>query len=340
MAGSKRKLWFILTALTSLIYILWRLFFTIPTKAGIVSMIAGITLFAAELISMMEAVINLRCMSREKEIPFPEISINMYPHIDVLVATHSENEELLFKTLNGCKHMEYPDPDKVHIYLCDDANRKEMADLAKKMGVGYFGMEENKHAKAGNLNNAIEKTKSPYIVTFDADMIPRSNFLMETIPYFFLPKMILENDVWRMRTKEEIDEKFKIGFIQTPQNFYNPDIFQFNFFAEANIPNEQDYFFKEVNLGRNATNSAIYAGSNTMIAREALEEIGGIRMGNITEDFATGIDIQAHGYTCYAVDKVLAEGLAPNDFQSLIKQRQRWGRGCIQTVRSLKFWTN
>ena len=261
MAGSKRKLWFILTALTSLIYILWRLFFTIPTKAGIVSMIAGITLFAAELISMMEAVINLRCMSREKEIPFPEISINMYPHIDVLVATHSENEELLFKTLNGCKHMEYPDPDKVHIYLCDDANRKEMADLAKKMGVGYFGMEENKHAKAGNLNNAIEKTKSPYIVTFDADMIPRSNFLMETIPYFFLPKMILENDVWRMRTKEEIDEKFKIGFIQTPQNFYNPDLFQFNFFAEANIPNEQDYFFKEVNLGRNATNSAIYAGS-------------------------------------------------------------------------------
>lgn len=340
MGESKRKFWFILTSLTSLIYILWRLFFTIPTKAGIVSLVAGIALFAAELISMMEAVINLRCMSREKEIPFPELPINLYPHIDVLVATHSENEELLFKTLNGCKHMEYPNPHKVHIYLCDDANRKEMADLAKKMGVGYFGMEENEHAKAGNLNNAIEKTNSPYIVTFDADMIPRSNFLMETVPYFFLPKMILENDVWRMRTEEEIDEKFKIGFIQTPQNFYNPDIFQFNFFAEANIPNEQDYFFKEVNLGRNATNSAIYAGSNTMIAREALEEIGGIRKGNITEDFATGIDIQAHGYTCYAVDKVLAEGLAPSDFQSLIKQRQRWGRGCIQTVRSLKFWTN
>lgn len=59
MGESKRKFWFILTSLTSLIYILWRLFFTIPTKAGIVSLVAGIALFAAELISMMEAVINL-----------------------------------------------------------------------------------------------------------------------------------------------------------------------------------------------------------------------------------------------------------------------------------------
>lgn len=93
-------------------------------------------------------------------------------------------------------------------------------------------------------------------------------------------------------------------------------------------------------MGRSASNAVIYAGSNTVISREALEEVGGIRTGTITEDFATGIDIQAKGYTTYAVDTVLASGLAPNDFQSLLKQRQRWGRGCVQTVRSIKFWTN
>ena len=31
---------------------------------------------------------------------------------------------------------------------------------------------------------------------------------------------------WIERTPEEIDEKFKIGFIQTPQSFYNRDLFQ------------------------------------------------------------------------------------------------------------------
>ena len=36
----------------------------------------------------------------------------------------------------------------------------------------------------------------------------------------------------------------------------------------------KDYFFREVNLGRSASNAVIYAGSNTVISREALEEVG------------------------------------------------------------------
>lgn len=333
----RKKLWFWLMTVTSVIYILWRLFFTLPLHAGIVSLVAGIALFAAEFISMLEAVIHYICMSKDKAPEFPVIPESEYPHVDVLIATHSEEPELLFKTINGCKHMEYPDPAKVHIYLCDDNDRPEMAKLAQKMGVGYFGLSGNKLAKAGNLNNALSKTDSPLVVTFDSDMIPRSSFLMKTVPYFFLPEMILEDGVWRKRTEEELDPDYKIGFVQTPQSFYNPDLFQFNFFAESNIPNEQDYFFKEVNVGRNSSNSAIYAGSNTVISRQALEEVGGIRTKTITEDFATGIDIQAKGYTCFAIDEVLASGLAPDDFPNLLKQRQRWGRGCVQTIRSARF---
>lgn len=333
----RKKLWFWLMTVTSVIYILWRLFFTLPLHAGIVSLIAGIALFSAEFISMLEAVIHYICMSKDHAPEFPVIEEADYPHVDVLIATHSEDADLLFKTLNGCKHMEYPDPAKVHIYLCDDNDRPEMAKLAQDMGVGYFGLSDNKLAKAGNLNHALSKTDSPLVVTFDADMIPRSNFLLETVPYFSLPEMILDHGEWRKRTEDEIDPDYKIGFIQTPQSFYNPDLFQFNFYAENNIPNEQDYFFKEVNLGRNSSNSAIYAGSNTVISRQALEDVGGIRTKTITEDFATGIDIQAEGYTCFAIDKVLASGLAPDDFPNLLKQRQRWGRGCVQTIRSLKF---
>ncbi len=340
MSKKKQKLWLILLVATSVIYILWRLFFTLPIGYGLVSLIAGISLFAAELVSHLEAIIHMNCISRSRDISMPDVPYDLYPHVDILIATHSEDAELLLKTVNGCCHMEYPDPAKVHIYLCDDTARPEIAALAKKMKVGYFGLSENKYAKAGNLNNALEKTSSPLVATFDADMIPRREFLMKTVPYFFLPRMIEEDGVWRMRTEEEIDEDYKIGFIQTPQSFYNPDLFQFNFFAETNIPNEQDYFFREVNLGRNATNSAIYAGSNTLISREALDEVGGIRTGTITEDFATGIDIQTKGYTTYAINTVLAAGLAPSDFTSLIKQRQRWGRGCVQSVRSIKFWTS
>ncbi len=285
-----KQFWFWLMTVTSVIYILWRLFFTLPIHDGVIALIAGIALFSAEFISVLEAIIHYICMSKEKMPEFPVIDEADYPPVDVLIATHNEEADLLFKTVNGCKHMEYPDKSKVHIYLCDDNNRPEIAKLAHDMGVGYFGLSDNKLAKAGNLNHALSKTNSPLVVTFDADMIPRSNFLMETVPYFALPEMILDHGEWRKRIEEEIDPDYKIGFVQTPQSFYNPDLFQFNFFAESNIPNEQDYFFKEVNVGRNSSNSVIYAGSNTVISRRALEEVGGIRTKTITEDFATGIE--------------------------------------------------
>ena len=48
--------------------------------------------------------------------------------------------------------------------------------------------------------------------------------------------------------------------------------------------------------------------------------------------------IQSKGYKCYAIDEVHASGLSPNDLKSLIKQRERWGRGCIQTSRKLNIF--
>ena len=73
------------------------------------------------------------------------------------------------------------------------------------------------------------------------------------VPYFLIPE-------------------WKLGLLQTPQSFYNQDLFQFNLYAEKGIPNEQDFFSREINLLRNATNTAAYTGSNTVILREALEK--------------------------------------------------------------------
>lgn len=337
---NKYNLLFAGVVITSLIYIGWRIFFTIPFSYGLLSIIMGIALVTAEAVAILESFSHHRNMRTAKSPEKPVIPDNMYPDVDVFIATHSEEPDLLCKTINGCLNMQYPDPGKVHIYLCDDMNRPEMRRLAKQMGIGYFGLSDNMHAKAGNLNNALSKTNSQLVATFDSDMIPTSDFLTETVPFFFLPQMIREEDgTWRLRTEEELaqtkDEK--IGFIQTPQSFYNADMFQFNLFAENSVPNEQDYFFREINVGRNRTNSVVYAGSNTVILRKALEEIGGIKTDTITEDFATGLSIQSKGYTCYAIDKTLAHGLAPKDFKSLIKQRQRWARGCVQTLLSPKF---
>lgn len=336
----KNKITVFLAIVAVTIYFLWRIFFTIPFHYGIVSIIAGVMLLIAEMVAIIEAV-ELYRNSQKKVLPEkPTIPEEWYPEVDVFIATHNESRELLFKTINGCINMDYPDKNKIHIAICDDNNRPEIKELAEEMGVGYFGLVNNKHAKAGNLNNAISKTSAPLITTLDADMIPTHRFLMETVPYFFLPKLKKEEEKWVELSENEIDKNYKIGFIQTPQSFYNPDLFQFNLYSESRIPNEQDYFFREINVMRNSNNAPIYAGSNTVISREALEEVGGIATGTITEDFETGLSIQNKGYSTYAIPTVVAHGLSPDTITSLINQRERWGRGCVQSLKKMKIFTN
>lgn len=125
---------------------------------------------------------------------------------------------------------------------------------AGKMGNGYENLQDmGTEEMRRTVSEALAKTSSPLVATFDADMIPRRTFLMRTVPYFLIPE-------------------WKLGLLQTPQSFYNQDLFQFNLYAEKGIPNEQDFFSREINLLRNATNTAAYTGSNTVILREALEK--------------------------------------------------------------------
>ena len=333
---------FLLATITSVIYLVWRAVFTLPLKNGIIALIFGILLLVSEITSALGTyeLYYRKNRSNKVDLTLPVIPESWYPDVDVIVATHNEPVELLYKTVNALTYMDYPDKKKVHIYLADDGNRPAMAKLAEQFGIGYFPLANNKEAKSGNLNNALRQTSSPLVATFDADMIARKEFLMHTVPYFFLPRMEHKDDTWRMKEQAEVDPNYKIGFIQTPQSFYNPDLFQFNLYAEQNIPNEQDFFSREINVMRNSTNAVAYTGSNTVISRQALEEIGGFPTDTITEDFETGIKIQSKGYTAYSTAQPLASGLAPTSIKSMVTQRVRWARGVIQSVRNTKMLTN
>ncbi len=300
----------------TLCYLIWRVRFSVPVESGWFAIAANIILLLVEVLGFFESVILYVHLMNMKGHPLPEIADDEYPEVDIFIATYNEPEELLRRTLNGCNHLEYPDKSKVHIWLCDDNRRPSMRALAREMGVGYFDRPDNKGAKAGNLNNALSQTSAPYIVTFDADMIPMSKFLMKTIPYFV--------------------HADKLGFVQTPQCFYQPDVFQHALYAEKTAPNEQDFFYRTVEVAKVASNSVIYGGSNTVISRRALDAIGGFYTESITEDFATGLLIESSGFVSLAIPEPLASGMTPNDYAEHLQQRRRWGRGVIGTARKLK----
>ncbi len=256
----KRNLLFIVTIILMSIYLIWRLVFTLPYHQGALNIIFGLLLYTAEAVTVFTTfeLFYQKMRMNRYHLECPEVPAEYYPDVDVFIATHNEPADILYKTVNACTFMEYPDKNKVHIYLCDDGNREEIAKLAEEFQIGYLGLADNKHAKSGNLNHALSRTNSPLIATFDADMIPQRTFLMKTVPYFLLSRFKKEDGGWRLRTESEIDKKFRMGIVQTPQSFYNPDLFQFNLYAEGNIPNEQDFFSKEVNIMRNSSNAVAY----------------------------------------------------------------------------------
>ena len=325
-------LFLFLSTFCTLIYLCWRFTCSIPYAYGWIAVAGSGILLAIELLGFIESLIHYSGMLKLREHPLPQIADADYPDVDVFISTYNEPVELLRKTIVGCKHMDYPDKAKVHIYLCDDNRRSEMRALAEELGINYFDRPDNEGAKAGNLNAALARTTSPYVVTFDADMIPQRKFLLKTIPYFV--------DAERINASLPEDKRRPLGFIQTPQSFYTPDVFQHNLYAERKTPNEQDYFYCVIEAAKTSTNSVIYGGSNTLISRKALEDIGGFYTKSITEDFATGMLIESAGYVSLGLSQPLASGIAPSSFREHIQQRTRWGRGVIATAKQLKFMFN
>ncbi|MCZ9311088.1 glycosyltransferase [Weissella koreensis] len=331
-----KKIKYFLAIFLTVVYLIWRLFFTIPWHASIFTLTFAILLVSSELLSSLTAflLIIFRLMQKrsEKNSNIPEFDLSQpVPGIDVIIVTHNEEVNLLRKTVNASKFMEYPEPNLVNIVIADDGNRSEVKALADEYQVQYITMENNTGAKAGNINNALKQLDAPLITIFDADMIPYSNFLLSSVPFFTKNFADLKNDPENTKP---------LGFIQTPQSFYNADIFQFNLFLQDSVVNEQDYFSRDVNVLNGANGHALFTGSNAVFLREIVDRVGLFPTDTITEDFELGTRINSEGYMSIATDVPVSSGITPVDMKSVIKQRVRWARGVIQSCKNMHIFTN
>lgn len=206
-------------------------------------------------------------------------------------------------------NLNYP-KDKLNIYICDDGHRNELKKLCNKYKINYITREDNEGAKAGNINNALTHIKGDLFAVLDADMIPKKEFLQKTVGYFSDDNM---------------------AFIQTPQVYYNQDIYQYN--LGKNIPNEQDFFMRDIQEARASRDAVLHVGTNAVFRKKYVEEIGGYPTCSITEDMAVGMLLQEKGYSSTLINEELVFGLSANTFTELVKQRDRWCRGNLQVLK-------
>ena len=176
---TKRNALFCATIAADLVYLVWRLGFTIPWDAGFGQAAAGLVLALCEastMLGMCELMIG-RMKSGTAALTPPE-TLDHWPEVDVFIATHNEPPRLLYKTINACMFLDYPQKEKVHVWVCDDGDRPAVAALAKRLGAGYLGLSGNRQAKSGNYNHALAATRAPLVATFVGDLFPRSRCLL------------------------------------------------------------------------------------------------------------------------------------------------------------------
>ena len=297
-----------LSLLVSTIYLTWRWKYTLnytDTASTAISM----GLWFAEAFGVFSAVLYFaqvfRCRYRG---PASIPSTDALPTVDVYVAIYDEPVEILYKTLVGCKAIDYPSG-KIKVYVLDDGRREEVERVAKSLDCLYLTRDTNEGAKAGNINAALPRTTGEVLLLLDCDHIPVESILTETVGFF-------------------VDSK--VAWVQLPHHFYNPDCYQKNLHLEGEIEHEQDLFFRVLMPGRDSANAAIFAGSSTLMRREALEEIGGCRTECAIEDMHTGMELHSRGWKSVFYPKTLSAGLSPESFRGLLTQRARWTRGGVQ----------
>lgn len=243
------------------------------------------------------------------EAAFRAMPPEQVPKVDVLIPTYNESLAVLEKTVVGALSMEWPN---VAIYICDDGRRPWLRDYCERMGVGYVTRPDNKGAKAGNVNHAMQVTDGEFVAIFDADFVPQRQFLMRVMGFFDDPK---------------------VGIVQTPHAFYNHDPMQTNLGLRKSLPDDQRFFFEAIMPSRDGWDSAFCCGSNSVTRRAALDLAGGaLPEGSITEDLLLTLTLLRKGFITRYLNERLAYGLAPESVSAFFVQRQRWARGAIQIM--------
>ena len=303
----------VLSCTASLRYLYWRVTETVAFETT-VDAIFGWGLVAAELYALTVLLLGYLQTAwplQRKPVPLPADS-RTWPTVDVFIPTYNESLNVVRQSVFAALTLDWP-ADKVQVFVLDDGRRPEFRAFCEEVGAGYITREDNRHAKAGNLNWALTQTDSEYVAIFDCDHVPTRSFLQIGMGWFL--------------------KDAKLAMLQTPHFFFSPDPFEKNLHTFRKVPNEGELFYGLVQDGNDLWNASFFCGSCAILRRKPLLEIGGVATETVTEDAHTALKLSRAGYDTAYLGLPQAAGLATESLSAHIGQRVRWARGMAQICR-------
>lgn len=284
----------------TLIYLGWRLAFTLAPE----TLWMAVPFFLLEVHGAISLGLFIFSVWDIDSSTVPEPVAETEYSIAMLIPTYNEDPEVLLPTVSAAVSLE-----PAHeTWVLDDGNREWVREMAESLGARYVNRPDNSHAKAGNLNHALELLDVDLVGILDADHVPSAGFLTNTLGYF---------------------EDEDLALVQTPQDFYNLDSFE-----HVGAYQEEAMFYRVIQPGKNRHNAAFWCGTSAVLRTEALRSVGGVATESLTEDLHTTMRFHCNGWKTIFHNEVLARGLAPASYLEYAVQRRRWGAGAMQILRS------
>src|SRR6184192_3640050 len=214
--------------------------------------------------------------------------------------------------------IDYP-RELLEIQVLDDST-DETSDIAERavrrhassgLDIKYFHREDRTGYKAGALEAGLRSARGEFVAIFDADFLPKADFLHRLLPHFSHARVGMVQARWG-HINQDYSLLMKIQSIMLDGHFV----------LEHGGRNRSGRFFN-------------FNGTAGIWRRVAIDDAGGWQHDTLTEDLDLSYRAQLRGWRFVFVSEVIAPAEVPVEMNGFKSQQHRWAKGSIQTCRKL-----
>ncbi|MEM6725197.1 MAG: cellulose synthase family protein [Bacteroidota bacterium] len=229
------------------------------------------------------------------------------------------NEQYVVQRLiDNITKLDYP-KDRMEIQVLDDStddtleiSRQKVEEYqAKGFDIQLLHRTDRTGYKAGALKSAMKSAKGEFIAIFDADFLPRQDFLRKCLPFF--------------QNKE-------VGVVQARWEHINQ-----NYSLLTRLQAMQlDVHFRVEQKGRYAGNCLLqFNGTAGIWRRATIDDAGGWEADTLTEDLDLSYRAQLKGWRIEYLENLTAPAELPAEMNGLKSQQFRWTKGGAETAKKM-----
>ncbi|MFL0365623.1 glycosyltransferase [Pseudobacillus sp. 179-B 2D1 NHS] len=232
-----------------------------------------------------------------------------YPSVAVLIPAHNEGV-VINQTLRAMARLRYPG--QMDVYLLDDNSTDNTGTIAQEFSklfshIHYIPVPLGEpKGKSRVLNYGLSISHSDYFIVYDADNEPEPDALVKLVE----------------AAKNTPKAAGAVGYVKTKNIYVNS--------LTRMIGLEFQVFQLLMQCGRwTLFKLGSLAGTNMLLKRVILKEVGGYDAYALAEDAELTIRITAAGYRLPVVPSSKTWEQEPEKIKTFIKQRTRWLIGNI-----------